>query len=91
MRPEYQENLKRMTRFNEWEERSRSQLTVQAKLDQFLVLYGLWDFVPENIREKVHAEHVAALCRVQKRLKEAGELRKFNKQLNQENKQREMK
>jgi len=78
MRPEYQEHLKCMARFNEWKEQSRSQLTVQAKLDQFLILYGLWDFVPENIREKVHTEHVAALCRVQKHLKQAGELRKFN-------------
>jgi len=73
MKSEYQEYLNRMTRFNEWEERSRSQLTVAEKLDQFLILYGLGNFVPDNVREQVHTEHVAALCQTQKRLKEAFE------------------
>ena len=73
MKSEYQEYLKRMSRFNEWEEQSRSQLTVEKKLDQFLILYGLGNFVPDNVRKQVHTEHVEALCRTQKRLKEASE------------------
>ena len=73
MKSEYQEYLNRMTRFNAWEEQSRSQLSIQAKLDQFLILYGLRDFVPDNVREQVHTEHVEALCQTQKRLKETCE------------------
>ena len=68
MKLEYLDYLNRMNRFNEWKERFCSQFTVAEKLNQFLVLYGLWDFVPENIRQKVHDEHVEALCRTQKRL-----------------------
>ena len=73
MKPEYQEYLKRMSCFNEWEDRFRGQLTVEENLDQFLILYGLGDFVPENISKKIHTEHVETLCQTQKRLKETYE------------------
>lgn len=69
MKPEYQEYLDGLRRFNDWETRRRRQLTITEKLDQFRALFELNDLVPAEIQKKMHTEHLAALCRLSALLK----------------------
>lgn len=69
MKPEYQEYLNGLKCFNDWENQRRRQLTITEKPDQFRALFELNDLVPAEIQEKMHWEHLAALCRFSEQLK----------------------
>lgn len=58
----------KMARFNEWEAKNRKNLPLENRLEQFLALYDLSRTYDDDVRRKMHENHLKALIETNQRL-----------------------
>lgn len=69
MKNDYEIMLLKLSKFNEWERNYMKNLSVQRRLEQFLILYDLSLDSSKETVEKMHKEHLKSLIEMKKILK----------------------
>jgi len=62
-----------MDRFNQWEKEENRRLSDAERIRRFLLLYDLFQYIPEERKDMLHQRHLEALIQTQKQLKVAFE------------------
>jgi len=71
MKKRYELLRQRMARFNAWEANERKSLTAEDCLRQFLILYDLAQFYPEDILRQTKEDHLMGLVKTNAKLRKA--------------------
>lgn len=69
MDEQYKQTADRMSRFNQWEDQSQSDLSTEERLSRFFILMDFGHHLPPGIVERAHQEHLTSLIQVQKELR----------------------
>ena len=60
--------LQKFAKFNTWEVKNYRSISCQKRLWQFLVLFDMASYYPDEMIEKAHREHLNSLIESQSRL-----------------------
>ncbi len=66
MNNKYSEHLQKLEKFNRWETEYLKKLSVEKKIRQFIQLFQLQEYLPEETVRRAHEEHLANLIQIQK-------------------------
>lgn len=58
MKNNYQEMVKGLEKFNQWEKEFSKKLTINDRINQFIILYELKNHIPEARLERVNKNHL---------------------------------
>jgi len=65
----YQELISKMNRFNAWEKQYNKNLSPDTRLNQFRELFELSSYMPKEVVQKAHDDHLKHLIETQSNLK----------------------